>query len=271
MTSAATPTAGDAPVLYALQNGVARITLNRPDRLNAFNEAMHAALLDALRSANADESLRAVVLTGAGRGFCAGQDQSERKPLPPGEKRDLGETLARFYKPLILQLRAMRAPVICVLNGVAAGAGASLALACDIVIAAKSASLVQAFGKLGLLPDAGATWMLPHRLGTARALAWAMLGDKLSAEQAAQWGLIWRCVDDAALAQESEELIARLAASATRAVVATRNAILAATDHTLEEQIDVEIEAQRALGYTDDYLEGVAAFREKRAPRFNGR
>jgi 2-(1,2-epoxy-1,2-dihydrophenyl)acetyl-CoA isomerase len=261
----------DSGILFNYQDGIARITLNRPERLNSFNDAMHQAIFAALTSVENDPALRVVVLTGAGRGFCAGQDQSDRKPSPDGKPRDLGVGLERYYKPLILKVRSLPVPVVCALNGVAAGAGASLALACDIVIAAKSAYFAQAFGKLGLLPDAGATHLLPHLVGTARAMGMAMLGDKLSAEQAAQWGLIWRCVDDADFAAESEAIVNKLAASATKAMGATKRAIYAAADNSLDQQMDLEIASQRALGYSEDYREGVTAFQEKRAPRFKGR
>ncbi len=260
----------DSSILFDYENGIARITLNRPERLNSFTDAMHEALFAALCSVEHDPALRVVLLTGAGRGFCAGQDQSERKPDPSGKPRDLGEGLERYYKPLILKLRSLPVPVVCALNGVAAGAGASLALACDIVMATRSAYFVQAFGKLGLLPDAGATYLLPRLVGTARAMGLALLGDRLSAEQAAQWGLIWRCVDDADFAVETEAVVERLATSATRAMGASKLVIHAAAHHTLAEQLDLEISAQRALGHTEDYREGAAAFREKRAPRFRG-
>jgi 2-(1,2-epoxy-1,2-dihydrophenyl)acetyl-CoA isomerase len=261
----------DSGILFSCEDGIARITLNRPERLNSFTDAMHEALFAALCSVETDPTLRVVLLTGAGRGFCAGQDQSERKPDPGGKPRDLGEGLERYYKPLVLKLRSLPVPVVCQLNGVAAGAGASLALACDIVIAARSAYFMQAFGKLGLLPDAGATYFLPRLVGTARAMGLALLGDRLDAAQAAQWGLIWRCVEDADLAAETGAVVDRLAKSATRAMGASKLAIHAAAQHTLAEQLDLEIGAQRALGHTDDYREGAAAFREKRAPQFKGR
>jgi 2-(1,2-epoxy-1,2-dihydrophenyl)acetyl-CoA isomerase len=260
----------DSGILFSHEDGIARLTLNRPERLNSLTDAMHEALSAALSKVESDPALRVVLLTGAGRGFCAGQDQSERKPDPTGKPRDLGEGLERYYKPLILKLRSLPVPVVCALNGVAAGAGASLALACDIVIAAKSACFVQAFGKLGLLPDAGATYFLPRLVGSARAMGLALLGDRLDAEQAAQWGLIWRCVDDAAFAAETEAVVGRLARSATRAMGASKLAIHEAAHHTLAEQLDLEIAAQRTLGHTDDYREGAAAFREKRAPQFRG-
>lgn len=260
----------DSGILFIYQDGIARITLNRPERLNSFNDAMHQALSAALSSVENDPALRVVVLTGAGRGFCAGQDQSERKPDQGGKPRDLGEGLERYYKPLIFKVRSMPVPVVCAMNGVAAGAGASLVLASDIVIAAKSAYFVQAFGKLGLLPDAGATYFLPRLVGTARAMGLAMLGEKLDVQQAAEWGLIWRCVDDAALAAETDAIVQRLANAATKAMGATKLAIHASADNTLIQQMDLEIRSQRELGYTDDYLEGAAAFREKRSPCFKG-
>src|SRR5262250_849858 len=183
-------------ILFSSEAGIARITLNRPDRLNSFTDAMHAELRDSLAKVKGDASLRVLLLTGAGRGFCAGQDLGDRAVAPGGESVDLGASIERNYKPLILGLRALPLPVVCAVNGVAAGAGANIALACDIVIAAKSASFIQAFCKIGLIPDSGGTYFLPRIIGTARAMGLAMLGDKLSAEQAEQWGLIWRCVED---------------------------------------------------------------------------
>src|SRR5437773_9279597 len=190
-------------ILFASGGGIARLTLNRPDRLNSFNDAMHAEVRDALARVKTDASVRVLLLTGAGRGFCAGQDLGDRAVAPGadhgGSAVDLGASIERNYKPLILTLRALPLPVVCAVNGVAAGAGANIALACDIVVAAKSASFIQAFSKIGLMPDSGGTFFLPRLVGSARAMGLAMLGDKLSAEQAAEWGLIWQCVDDAEL------------------------------------------------------------------------
>jgi 2-(1,2-epoxy-1,2-dihydrophenyl)acetyl-CoA isomerase len=258
-------------ILFDYRGGIARITLNRPERLNSLNDQMHQEIMAALNEVENDPALRVVVFTATGRGFCAGQDQSDRKPTADGTPRDLGATLQTYYRPLILKLRNLPVPVVCALNGVAAGVGASLALACDIVIARQSAYFLQAFGKLGLLPDGGATQFLPQLVGPARAMGLALLGEKCSAEQAAEWGLIWRCVPDSEFDAETDALIQKLAGSATRAMGATKLAIYAAAGNTLEQQLDLEIQSQRALGYTEDYLEGAAAFREKRAPRFQGR
>jgi 2-(1,2-epoxy-1,2-dihydrophenyl)acetyl-CoA isomerase len=257
-------------ILYAAEGGVARLTLNRPERLNSFNARMHEELRGALARA-ASEGARALVLTGAGRGFCAGQDLGDRQVAPDGSRADLGESIERNYRPLVLALRAFPAPTVAAVNGVAAGAGASLALACDLVVAARSASFVQAFCKLGLVPDSGATWFLPRLVGSARAMGLAMLGERLSASDAAAWGLIWRCVEDAEFPAAVDALALQLAAAPTRGLVRTRHAIQAAATATLEAQLDLERDFQRELGYTDDYAEGVAAFGEKRAPRFTGR
>ena len=258
-------------IRYESAGGIARLTLNRPDRLNSFNDAMHAELRDALARVRADTTARVLLLTGAGRGFCAGQDLSDRAVAPGGAAVDLGAPIDRNSKPLVLALRTLPVPTVCAVNGVAAGAGANLALACDIVVAAKSASFVQAFCRIGLVPDSGGTYFLPRLVGTARALGLAMLGDKLPAEQAAQWGLIWKAVDDAGFAAEVEALLAHLSTAPTRGLVATRDAIHASSQATLAEQLDRERDLQRDLGYGDDYREGVAAFTAKRAPRFTGR
>jgi 2-(1,2-epoxy-1,2-dihydrophenyl)acetyl-CoA isomerase len=257
-------------ILYESADNIARLTLNRPERLNSFNGAMHAEVRDALGRAATDGS-RVLVITGAGRGFCAGQDLGERQVAGDGPRADLGESIERNYKPLILALRALPLPTLAAVNGVAAGAGASLALACDVVVAASSATFIQAFSRLGLVPDSGATWFLPRLVGSARALGLAMLGERLSAADAASWGLIWRWVDDAGFAECVDGIARSLAAAPTRGLVRTRQAMEAAATATLAGQLDLERDFQRELGYTDDYAEGVAAFAGKRAPRFTGR
>ncbi|HEX9773050.1 MAG TPA: 2-(1,2-epoxy-1,2-dihydrophenyl)acetyl-CoA isomerase PaaG [Steroidobacteraceae bacterium] len=257
-------------ILYCVDGGVGRITLDRPDRLNSFTTAMHAEVRDALARVAADGA-RVLVLTGAGRGFCAGQDLGDRT-VAPGEKGvDLGASIEQNYKPLVLGLRALPMPVIAAVNGVAAGAGANIALACDLVVAAKSASFVQAFCRLGLIPDSGGTWFLPRLVGDARAIGLAMLGDKLPAEQAAAWGLIWQCVEDAELATTVERLAQGFAAAPTLGLARTKQAIYGAWSRSLAEQLDVERDLQRELGWSADYAEGVAAFAGKRSPRFAGR
>ena len=258
-------------ILFARDSGIARITLNRPDRLNSFTDAMHAELRDALTQVKSDGSLRVLLLTGAGRGFCAGQDLSERE-VPPGmEPVDIGATIERNYKPLVLTLQTLPMPVVCAVNGVAAGAGANVALACDIIVAARSASFIQAFSRIGLLPDAGGTHFLPRLVGTARAIGLALTGDKLTAEQAAQWGLIWKCVEDSELSATVEALLQQFAAAPTRALAATKEALHASEGNTLKAQLDVERDLQQMLGRSTDFQEGVAAFRAKRPPRFSGR
>jgi 2-(1,2-epoxy-1,2-dihydrophenyl)acetyl-CoA isomerase len=257
-------------MFYASAGGVARITLNRPDRLNSFTAQMHEELRDALARVKADASARVLLLTGAGRGFCAGQDLSDRAVAPGDAPVDLGASIEHNYRPLILTLRSLPVPVVCAVNGVAAGAGANIALCCDLVIAAKSASFIQAFCKLGLIPDSGGTYFLPRLVGTARAMGLSLLGDKLSAQHAAEWGLIWKCVEDAELAATVDALLAQLAQAPTRALVATRRALHASAHATLEVQLDLERDLQRELGSSADYREGVAAFIAKRAPRFTG-
>ena len=260
----------ESPILYDFADGVATVTLNRPDRLNSFTEEMHHALRAAIDRAEAEKA-RALLLTGAGRGFCAGQDLSNRLAAPGAEKPDLGRTIGEYYNPLVRRLRALHMPVICAVNGVAAGAGANVALSCDIVLAARSASFLQAFARIGLIPDSGGTYWLPHLVGTARAMGLALLADKLSAEDAERWGLIWRAVDDDKLMSEARAIAAQLAAGPTMALVAIKRAIHAAEKNTLDEQLDHERDVQRALGASEDYAEGVRAFMEKRKAQFKGR
>jgi len=252
-------------ILVEARGGYRRITLNRPQRLNALTAEMGDALLAALEAAEADAACRAVLLTGAGRGFCAGQDLSQ-----VGGEVDLAELLDH-YNPVIRKLRALPMPVVCAVNGVAAGAGANLALACDIVLAARSASFVQAFARIGLVPDCGGTWFLPRLVGGARARALAMLAEPLPAETAAAWGLIWRAVDDAELMPEAEALAARLAAQATAGLALTKFALDLSAANDLGRQLDLERDFQAEAGKTPDYAEGVRAFLEKRAPIFTGR
>ncbi len=261
----------ESPIIHERRDGYAIITLNRPDRLNSFNEAQHAALMSAIETCEADETCRAIVLTGAGRGFCAGQDLSDRDPAMLGENPDLGRTLETFYNPLVRKLRSLKMPVICAVNGVAAGAGANIAFACDIVIAARSARFIQAFSKIGLIPDAGGTYWLTRHLGEARAKALALTAEPLSAEDAANWGLIWRTVDDESLMGEVTALAEQFAKGPTHAYSLTKQAIQAASTNSLDEQLDVERALQREAGLSDDYKEGVAAFLQKRPANFTGR
>jgi 2-(1,2-epoxy-1,2-dihydrophenyl)acetyl-CoA isomerase len=250
--------------------GVATLTLNRPDRLNSFTVAMHLEVRAALDAVRADRTVRCLVLTGAGRGFCAGQDLGDRSVAPGDAPLDLGASINNYYKPLVLALHNLPLPVIAAVNGVAAGAGANIALACDLVFAARSASFIQSFARIGLVPDSGGTWLLPKLVGQARALGLALLGDKLSAEQAQAWGLIWKCVDDAELMPTVRALSEQLAAGPTRGFARTKEAIYAAVAPSLERSLDLERDFQRELGRSRDYREGVAAFMEKRAPRFTG-
>jgi 2-(1,2-epoxy-1,2-dihydrophenyl)acetyl-CoA isomerase len=256
-------------VLVSTQAGVMTLTLNRPDKLNAFVADMHGLLREAMAQAESDASIRAVLLTGAGRGFCAGQDLSERDMNDPN--LDLGGGLDRNYNPFIRRLRALPKPVVCAVNGVAAGAGANVALACDLVLAARSASFIQAFSKIALVPDCGGTYWLPRLAGTARAMGMALLAERVSAEDAARWGLIWKCVDDDKLLEEANALARSLAEGPTHTYGAIKKAIYASATNTLDAQLDLERDSQREVGRHGDYREGVAAFLEKRKPKFTGR
>ncbi len=258
-------------VLVTMDHGVLQLTLNRPDKLNSFNEDMHRALRAAFERAHEDASVRAVLLTGAGRGFCAGQDLGDRDPRKGGPAPDLGHTLETFYNPTLRLIRALEKPVICAVNGVAAGAGANIAFACDIVLAARSAKFIQAFSKIGLIPDAGGSWSLARILGEPRAKALAMTAEPLMAERAADWGLIWKAVEDDQLMTEAETLARSLAQGATRGLGLTKRLIQAAATNSLDEQLDMERDCQREAGRTADYAEGVTAFLEKRKPEFSGK
>lgn len=258
-------------IQFRNENGIARITLNRPERLNSFTMAMHAELRQALDAVAADKNVRVLLLTGAGRGFCAGQDLSDRAVAPGGAAVDLGETVLTWWAPLVKTLRTLPIPVVCAVNGVAAGAGANVALGCDLVLATKSASFIQPFCKLGLIPDTGGTWILPRTLGTARAMGLAMLGDKLSATQAADWGLIWKAIDDDQFAAEVEALLTHLSNAPTRGLAKTKELIYTNGSAPLDEALAREAAAMRELGFSDDYREGVAAFLDKRAAKFTGR
>ena len=257
-------------IAFTVEAGIARLTLNRPDRLNSFTDRMHEEVREALTRVETDPAIRVLVLTGAGRGFCAGQDLNDRSMSAGDAAPDMGASVEKNYKPLVLRLQNLRVPTVCAVNGVAAGAGASLALACDVVVAGRSASFLQAFSKIGLIPDTGGTWFLPQRVGMARAMGLALLADKLPAAKAAEWGLIWQCVADADFAATVDQTAATLAAAPTKALVRTRQAMQAAPTHTLEQQLSMEAGFMRELGWSADYAEGVSAFREKRAPNFSG-
>ncbi len=256
-------------ILVEQRSGWRKLVLNRPDRLNAFNTEMHGLLAAALDSAAADPDCRAILLTGAGRGFCAGQDLSDRV-MSDDKPIDLGETIARHYSPLVRRIRAMPKPVVCAVNGVAAGAGANFALACDIVLAARSARFIQSFAGIGLVPDCGGTFFLPRLVGDARARGLALLGEPLTAEVAEAWGLIWQMVDDADLTAKAEALAERLATRPTQGIALTKQALAASASNSLDGQLDLESELQRIAGRTPDYREGVKAFLEKRPPVFSG-
>ncbi len=264
------------PLVRITQSGPVRtLQLNRPEALNSFTSQLHAALMAALEEAAGDSGVRCLVLSGAGRAFCAGQDLADPLVAPdstPGAPpKDLGHVIESLYAPLVLRLRSMPVPVIAQVHGVAAGAGANLALCCDLVVAGRSANFIQAFTKIGLVPDTGGTWLLPRLVGQARALGLALLGDKLSAAEAAQMGLIWKCVEDEELTLTVEALAARMAAMPLRALAATRQALADAQQLDLPSALAREAQLQRELGAAQDYREGVEAFRAKRAPNFADR
>lgn len=256
-------------ILFDLSGGVARLTLNRPDRLNSFTVQMHDEVSDALTRVESSSDTRVFLITGAGRGFCAGQDLSDRA-VAPGTAVDLGESLIKRYNPLIERLVALPMPVVCAVNGVAAGAGANIALVADVVIAAKSAKFIQSFANIGLIPDCGGSWTLPRLIGQARAMGLALTGQPVSAEQAENWGMIWRAIDDADFAAETDALVAKFANAPTEGLSATKALIRASWRQGFVEHLKAQVVVQRQLGNTADYAEGVAAFMEKRQPNFVG-
>jgi 2-(1,2-epoxy-1,2-dihydrophenyl)acetyl-CoA isomerase len=263
-------TVASPPLLVEQSGGVTRLTLNRPDKLNAFNGAMHLALRAGLAQAAADPACRVIVLSGAGRAFSAGQDLAEGVYNPDGPQPDIGATIETYYNPLIRQMRALPKPIIAAVNGLAAGAGANIALAADIVIATKSAGFLQAFARIGLIPDAGGSYVLPRLVGQARARGMALLAEPVSAEQAQAWGMIWKAVDDTAFAAEVGAVAAKLAAAPTHALGLIKQALDASAGNTLDQQLDLERDLQRTAAWAPDYAEGVAAFMAKRKPDFKG-
>ena len=258
-------------ILFEIDGGVATLTLNRPDKLNAFTAAMHEELREAMHRVRTEQGVRALLIAANGRGFCAGQDLTERVMKDGAGPFDLGATLEKNYNPLVKGLRELPFPVICAVNGVAAGAGCNFALACDIVIAARSASFIEVFSRIGLIPDACGTYVLPRLVGMARAMGMSLTTEPVTAEQAAAWGLIWKCVDDDQLTSTTRDLAQRFAAGPTRAYALIKQALYASPSNTLEQQLALEAALQREAGQSADFQEGVKAFLEKRAARFTGR
>lgn len=260
----------DAPVLFELADGVGRITLNRPEKLNSFTKPMLEELVRIVEQCSDDPEVRCVLLTGAGRGFCAGQDLNDRSVAPGEGPPDLGESLHNRYNPLVRLIRSMPKPVVVAVNGVAAGAGANLALSGDVVVAARSARFIESFARIGLIPDAGGTFALPRRVGMARAMGMALLGDPVGAEEAEEWGLIWQVFDDDSLDDGAMHIATRLASGPTAGLAMTKRILQASLHNTLDDQLDLERDTQREAGTSKDYAEGVAAFMEKREPKFIG-
>src|SRR5712664_1923207 len=258
-------------ILVSQDAGVLTITLNRPEKLNAFNPEMHSLLRQAIERAGDEAGIRAVLITGSGRGFCAGQDLAERNVSPGAAPIDLSVSIGSYYNPLVRRLRGLPKPVVCAVNGIAAGAGANVALACDLVLAARSASFVQSFARLGLVPDSGGTYFLPRLAGTARAMGLALLGEKLSAEDAERWGLIWKAVDDGKLLAEANGVARTLAAGPTKGYGLIKKTIYASAGNSLDAQLDLERDLQREAGFSEDYREGVSAFMDQREPRYQGK
>lgn len=256
---------------FEITDGVAVLTLNRPDSLNSFNTDMHAEMRDALKQVKTNAEVRCLLITGNGRGFCAGQDLSDRNVDPGAEMPNLGESIEKNYNPMIRTISGLEMPVICAVNGVAAGAGANIALACDIVLASKAASFIQAFCKIGLVPDSGGTWTLPRAVGFPRAMALSMLGDKLSAEQAEQWGMIWKTYEPEELKDAALAMAKQLATQPTKGLALIKRAIQASANNSFDEQLDLERDLQTLAGRTEDYREGVSAFMNKRQPEFKGK
>ncbi len=257
-------------IKYEINNGVAILTLNRPDKLNSFTQAMHEEVQQVMKDVRSNKAVRCLVITGEGRGFCAGQDLNDRAVKVTSERPDLGESVEKYYNPMVRNIMTLEKPVICAINGIAAGAGASLALAGDIVIAAKSAAFAFLFCKIGLIPDTGSTFNLPRALTLPRAKALAMLGEKLPAEKAEQWGMIWQCVDDNELMPTAIAMAENLAKQPTKALGRVKKLLNESHTTPLHQQLELEKYSMRELGYSDDYQEGVAAFMEKRAPQFTG-
>jgi len=256
---------------FAIDSGAAVITLNRPDKFNSFNTEMHQEIRTVMKEIRGNSEIRSLLITGKGRAFCAGQDLNDRSVAASDEAPDLGDSVEQNYNPLIRSITSLDIPVICAVNGIAAGAGVSLALACDIVLAARSSAFMMAFCKIGVIPDSGSTWILPRLVGMARARALSLLGDKLSAEKAEEWGLIWQCVDDDKLAAESLAMAKHLATQPTKGLSLIKRALKASTANSLDEQLELEKDFMRIAGQTSDYREGVAAFTEKRPAQFIGK